>query len=489
MLLLTGSALAQESQPPPDEIEALKEEVRALREQQERQQQEYERRLAELQQRLLDIESSLARPEETKPEVEESLEAEISRRLSAEQTAAPPTAMVLPSVEHAYQSMNPDISVIIDTLYHSDNTSEGIGHMLGEIGGFGHSHGGDDEHHHGVIEDGFNLRHLELVFAGDVDPYFKAWAIAAVSEQGAELEEAVIQTTCLPAGFQFQAGKFFSNFDRINAQHSHEWDFVDEPLIHRLVFGDHGLNDKGVQLSWLAPTSFYLLAGVEVFQGGNELMFNHIGGDELPREQGPRVGVGWLKFAPNLPGNHGLQLGLFGGAGVHEEAHDGDSDGTLDHWLQGDSTFYGGDVVYKYNSSRPYGQGDITCQAEYMGRKRDLEVKQHDLVPALVGNSRVDEQDGLYAQATYGFLPRWRGGVRWDQVGLLNRSSYPDGRTASFGDSRRLSAMVDFTPTEFSRFRLQLARGQYELEESSEDAWEVWLQLMISLGTHGAHKF
>ena len=386
------------------------------------------------------------------------------------------------------KAFNPAVSVIVDTLFYAEDSKEGMAHTKEGMAGFGHAHHGGEEHHHGY-ENGFNLRHLELQFSAEVDNYFKASAIAAVSEDCAEIETAEIETTCLPGGFQAKAGKFFSDFGYINARHSHEWDFTDQPLIYELAFGSHGLNEKGAQVSWLAPTPFYLLAGAEALQGENEKMFSDIGSEELPSHNGPRLGIGWLKIAPNLPGNHACQLGLFGATGKQQEAHDGNGDETMDHWLDGDSTFWGGDVVYKYDSTRSYGQGDLTVQAEYFARKVDLTVEQHDLNPALVGNSKVNEQDGFYAQAVYGFLPRWRGGLRFDMVGLTNSEETPDGGSFKYGDSYRTSAMVDFTPSEFSRIRFQVGNGDYETATGTENVWEGFVQLMVSLGAHGAHKF
>ena len=392
----------------------------------------------------------------------------------------------------AAQSFNPDISAIVDMNYHADDSEEGISHVLGEMAGFGHTHGhGEEGHDHGGTDEGFNLRHLELQFAADVDPYFKGSAIAAIDLDGAEMETAEIETTCLPGGLKLRGGKFYSDFGYINAQHAHQWDFADQPLIYKLTLGDHGLNDKGLQLSWLAPTPFYLLAGIEAFQGDgeSEQTFNYIGEEPLPTHDGPRTGVGWLKMGPNLPGSHALQFGAFAATGKHQEEHDGDEDGTADHWLDGDSTFWGGDGVYKYNAPKPHGQGDFIAQAEYFSRQRDLDLVAHDLAPQFVGNSRVDDQDGYYVQAVHGFLPRWRAGVRWDQVGLTNESELPDGTTESFGSSDRAGVMLDFTPSEFSRLRLQTNQGSYETAEGREDVTEVYVQWMISLGAHGAHKF
>lgn len=393
----------------------------------------------------------------------------------------------LTSVRSSLQSLNPEVSAVLDTYYHADDASDGISRILEGLTGFGHAHGHDD-HHHGV-EPGFNMRHLELQFSAAVDPYFKGTAIGAILEDGAEMEVAQIETLSLPHGLAVKAGKFFSDFGYLNAKHSHEWDFVDRPLIHSLTLGGHGLNEIGVQGSWLAPTPFYLLAGVEALQGKNEWAFAYEGEAPLPSHDGPRLCVGWLKAAPNLPGPHALEVGIFGAWGRHQEAHDGDLEGTTDHWLDGDSSLWGLHAVYKRASPRPYGQGDLVIQAEYIRRYRDLEVMDHDLVPDLVGRSREDDQDGYYLQATYGFAPRWRTGLRWDQVGLANTTDLPDGSSDEYGDSWRISGMVDFSPSEFSRLRVQVSQGRYAAEQGDLDVVECLVQLMVSLGAHGAHSF
>lgn len=378
-------------------------------------------------------------------------------------------------------SLNPDISAIVDGFFYHDDSEEGMAHVKEELSGFGHAHG-EGDHDHGEIENGFNLRHLELMLTAEVDPFFKATAIAAVDTHGAEMEEASVETLGLPLGLKLKAGKFYSGFGLINEQHAHDWAFTDQPLIYELALGTHGLNEKGAQLSWLAPAPFHLLAGVEAFQGENEKMFAHHGGGPLPEHDGPRLWVGWVKVGPAPAGPHDLQFGVSAGTGKHQEEHDGDVDGGVDHWLDGDSTFWGADVLYAYDDPRPHGHGDFSVQGEYFRREKDLDLVAHDLAPALVGRSRVDEQDGYYVQAVYGFLPRLRGGVRWEQVGLTNRQRFPDGTEASFGSSNRLGVMVDYSPTEFSRLRVQVNRGSYETEEGRESALEGFVQLTVMLG-------
>lgn len=494
------SAQAVPSESTGASVETLRAEVVRLRQQMEEQRQAFESRLAELEHKLGAV-TAVTPAATAVPVPAGGIPASgiPAGALSRE------SSTLASRIGAGVQSLNPDLSAIVDLNYHADNSKEGISHVLGELSGFGHTHGGGEEHHHHGVEDGFNMSHLELQVSAEVDPYFKGSAIAAVSEDGAEMETAEMETTGLPGGLKVRGGKFFSDFGYINAQHSHAWDFVDRPLVYQLLLGEHGLNDKGLQLSWLAPTPFYLLAGVEAFQGDNEVSFAYHGEESLPRHDGPRLWVGWLKFGPNLPGNHGLQFGVFGAIGIHQEEHDAKAwdptanggagawvdiaDGNADHWLDGDTTFWGGDVVYKYNSPKPYGQGDFTVQGEYFARRKDLEMVGNDFAPGLIGNRRLDNQDGYYVQAVYGFLPRWRAGLRWEQVGLTNSVDYPDGSSFSGTSSYRFGPMVDWSLSEFSRLRLQLNRGEYETEDGCEAVNELYLQWIISLGAHGAHKF
>jgi len=393
-------------------------------------------------------------------------------------------------------NFNPDISVVIDTVFYQHSGHGSLAHEMEEMRGFGHVHGSGDDHHHDHdhgFEPGFNLRHLELMFQADVDPYFKGWAIVAVDTHGAELEEAVILTTALPWGLQIKLGKFFSDYSRLNAQHAHEWNFTDAPMIQTLLLGDHGLNEKGIQLSWLAPTPFYLKLGAEVLQGENETAFDYHGDGDLPEKDGPRLFVGWLKAAPNMYGPHALAFGLFGARGIHQEEHLGAEgfDDIGSHFLSGHQYLWGADMVYKYTPPRAYGHGTFTLEGGYLARKKDIDLVAHNN-PAragLIGNALVEEQDGLYLQGIYGFAPRWRFGLRGEVLGLTNKQTKPSGNSETFGESYRATAMVDWTLTEFSRLRLQGAYGKLDLEDGREEIGEVFFQAVFSLGAHGAHRF
>ena len=56
---------------------------------------------------------------------------------------------------------------------------------------------------------------------------------------------------------------------------------------------------------------------------------------------------------------------------------------------------------------------------------------------------------------------------------------------ANYSPSRN-TLMVDWSPSEYSRLRLQLAQDKTRPEATDN---QLWLQYVMSLGAHGAHKF
>lgn len=46
--------------------------------------------------------------------------------------------------------------------------------------------------------------------------------------------------------------------------------------------------------------------------------------------------------------------------------------------------------------------------------------------------------------------------------------------------------MIDWSPSEFSRIRLQLAQDRTRPETTDN---QIWLHYIVSLGAHGAHSF
>jgi len=384
------------------------------------------------------------------------------------------------------QGLQLGISAVIDGNFHHDTAKDGLGEMKEEIAGFGHNHDEEDHHHHHHGDkNGFNLHHIELGLSAEVDPYFRAWATLAFDdeEEKTEIEEAVIQTTGLPYGLTLSAGKYMSGIGRINRQHSHVWDFMDAPLVYEKFFGSHGLREKGIQLTWKAPTPFYLLFGAEAGNGENEAFSNQIGGEHLPDHDAPRLYTTFVKFAPDLGDRHALQLGLSyvnaRNQSLHEHEHD---DGLEILALDGRNELYGADFVYKYAGFGEKGEGDFIFQGEYFLRNSNMRDREEH-------HTYTNRQDGYYLQGLYGFAPRWRAGLRWEQLGLTNHIEDAEEGNWNAGSSYRATAMVDWKLSEFSLLRFQCGRHNYATEEGREHAWEFGLQLQVSLGSHPAHDF
>ena len=373
--------------------------------------------------------------------------------------------------------LNPAISLILDTFYYnSDLSEEELEH--GTIPGYSslHGHNGHEHEHsghghsHGSIEKGFNLRSAELYLFAPVDPYFNLYATIPFTEDGVELEEAYFVTTSLPAGLQVKGGKFKSGFGRFNAFHPHAWNFVDAPLPYTAFLGDHGLMEKGVQVTYLPNIPFYTLLGVEVLQGENEILY------DANAKSGPHAYTGFAKASLDF-GEHSTIL--FGGSvtGGKTKAI------SIGHETEfcGDSTLFGAELTYKW---RPSKYKSFLLQSEYLLRNQSGNLEE---LEASTVESFKRNQDGIYIQGLYQ-IGRWRIGTRYDVLDLFTEDFKLAGDKINFGDKPyRLTGSLEFNPTEFSRLRLQ-----YNYDKSARDSKinnEVFLQLILGIGAHGAHPF
>ncbi len=429
-------------------------------------------------------------------------------------------------------AFNPMVSVILDGVFYADSEHGEAQEIIDEAPGFGGGHSHGHGHGHG-LQEGFNLRETEITFSATVDPYFDAVAVVAIEGADAvELEEAYGVTRALPGGWQVKFGRFLSDVGYINKQHPHDWDFVDRPLVNELLFGDHGIQENGVQLSWVAPTRTYTRVGLELLQGETSGIAGYEGsgrsqfvtivpavddGDvqycpgqdpgtpcrlrsrvdhEFDDVSGPRLYTGFLKWAPNMGFDHAMQFGLSGGVSRAWQQIEEHSSTRVETW-DGDAWFAGLDVVYKYDAGRSYGHGNLTLQGEYFYRERD--VRYFNRIPEEFGSDDVEvlddvdqthRQDGLYVQAVYGIAPRWKAGLRYDGIGFRNRA-YDGADRVDAGTSHRYTANLTFLPTEFSRLRLQVAHGDIDSDDDDHghDFNQVMLQYQLSLGAHGAHPF
>ncbi len=362
-------------------------------------------------------------------------------------------------------AFNPSISVIVDGNFNRDSRQGKIGDVLEDTAGFsgGHHHhhnGGGHSHGHGGTRQGFSTPEAEIVFEASVDAYLDAMVVLHASDHGVEIEEAYGVTRSLPYGTKVKFGKFLSDVGYINRQHSHDWSFADRPLVNQLLFGEHGLQETGVQLSWVPPMDTYTRFGVELLQGETSGVANYEGSNERGFQKnvgGPRLVTAFAKVAPDLGDKHAVQFGVSGGYARKYQETERRSSRVIE--TDGRAYFVGVDAVYRYDAGGYMGHGNFRAQAEYFYRHKNYDLLVTPLTaptrPAQAfDGSYTDKQDGVYAQAMYGIAPRWELGARYDGVGFRNKIG-----SQSLSASHRFTAALTFLPTEFSRFRLQYAHG------------------------------
>jgi hypothetical protein len=155
------------------------------------------------------------------------------------------------------------------------------------------------------------------------------------------------------------------------------------------------------------------------------------------------------------------------------------------------------DGVLKWAPNGNATQTSFKLQGEYF-RRSEGGTLTYDTTAASLGTRTGDyasRQSGLYVQAVYQFMPRWRAGYRYDRlssgtanIGLVNAGALTaaDFPILNAYNPTRNTFMVDWSPSEFSRLRLQFARDRSQFGAADS---QVFLQYIVSLGAHGAHKF
>lgn len=382
---------------------------------------------------------------------------------------------------------NPDLSIIADFAAVGINVNDATAETL-TVPGFI-----DRSNREGQLR-GINFDYLELAFASAVDPYFDFFSVITLAPSGFDIEETYVDTRQLPFGFQLRIGKFFSAFGRLNSMHQHVWDFYDQPLVYEAFMGLEGWKNPGVRLSWTAPVDFLLQLNFEVFQGvSDESPIYNATAYDVTAQNGtvlsakapfvPALYVGSAKTSFDFGDN----VFLLGASVMY-----GHSTRTRIDRMPTDMAFsapgtilYNGELTYKYLLSS---YRSVTWQSEYLGllSSGDLALAADGLV-----HSANKKQGGFYSQVIWRFDDpgRWRVGARFD---LLDQNTYTVDGVAQALDNmlQRYTTMLEYSPSEFSRFRLQYAydRSRF-LDGTRKDVHEVLLEMNIAIGPHGAHSF
>lgn len=405
--------------------------------------------------RITDLEARLARAEQ--------LAGRASREAEDAVDAAEQAATAQSAGASAPNAFNPGIGAILIGRYASFDSG------WEELPGF--QPGGEI----GTGEEGFALGEAEINLKASVDTrYFGNLTLGIHEEDGAAevgIEEAWLQTTDLPGGLSVTGGRLFSAAGYLNGFHFHADDFVDRPLPYQAFLGGRYSVD-GLQARWVAPTALLLELGAEANWGGSfPATANH--------ETAPGSWTLFTKLGGDVGVSHSWQLGL---ARIMSDAvdrtgghpHEGEE---LPGAFTGDSDLWIADFVWKWAPDGNPNVRNLKVQGEFFRRSEDGVFEDLDY---------SGDQSGWYLQSAWQFRPMWRFGLRYDSISADSNALVAGTELQDPGrDATRTSAMLDWSPSEFSRLRLQ-----YVDDRVLPDADSQWyLQYIMGIGAHGAHQF
>jgi hypothetical protein len=338
---------------------------------------------------------------------------------------------------------------------------------------------------------GFTFQQAELSLLGAVDGYFSGEAhllyfIDGEGESQFEVEEAFLTTQSLPYNLELEVGQFLTEFGRSNPLHPHAWMWQDQPVVNSRFFGPDAMRGTGARASWLTPLPWFSELHVGAQNAFGEGMYSFLASEEAFEEapiggrefveQDPRslddlvYLVRWLNsWDPSE--TVAAALGFSGAFGPNATGHDATT------------RIYGADLVLKWRPPHQRrGWPFFIFEAEAL--RRDYEAADQPDAP---GDTLHDW--GFYAQGLWGLRPRWAVGLRTEYATASGSSV--GGTDVDFlrDDRFRLSPLVAFYPSEFSRIRFQYNYDRADHLDSPDDAHSFWLGFEIGLGAHPAHRF
>jgi hypothetical protein len=346
----------------------------------------------------------------------------------------------------------------------------------------------------------FDIPEMELYVEGYLNPYARAVFNIGYHEGEFHAEEIFAHIVRgLPLDIQIKVGKYLLGFGKINIIHPHEWSFIYRPLYQEIYFGDEGLNDIGLNLSFILPTGdLYTTLDVGVYKG-DALAQSHGGENshghdhvEISRGNSP-IFLGRLDSFFPLSDFSNLDLGLSGSYGVHSK---------IDFNLQGDTTaahtdiplyygYFGFDFKYKY---RPDSYTALTIQGEGMWNNRDVLRTGGSGINTIRDIEEMINTFGAFVYIDYRFNRVFSVGAKYDfTYGIPDDE--PAYNTLGNDDQNKTNGIegwFGYYPVEETIVvRLGVRHLMFDFADATERDSEttINLQLIFSLGPHKAHPF
>ena len=419
-----------------------------------------EQRMRELEDRVIALEGKIRTMQSAQaaqaPEAQAALVAGV-----ATQAATPPASVPIvtaPSVSSPNESQVQAVTSTgpLPNYGGASSAAKALNPDISVIGDFIGAAGGNSAPPLATLQPfpSLQMHESEIGLQAIIDPYARGDFFMSFGEQGVNVEEGYITFTALPAGFVVKAGKLRSAFGKVNMMHNHVLPWVDRPLVTtNLVGGEDGINDAGVSVERIlpAPKGVFLEATGQVFRGDSADVFKEVSRSDIST-------VEHLRGYKDITESTNLDLGLSYGRG-HNDA-------TQNTGVVGDlvTQLYGVDATVRWKPLRR------SIYHSFVGRS-ELIWSQRQQQP------REQRAFGFYASGDYQFARRWFAGGRYDRSDRSRFDNLTD---------KGVAATLTYWPSEFSQ-----VRGEYHFTRYAEnrDSNEFLMQLIFSLGAHGAHPF
>ncbi|MFI5188214.1 MAG: hypothetical protein ACHQF0_15900 [Chitinophagales bacterium] len=296
------------------------------------------------------------------------------------------------------------------------------------------------------------LNETEVSLQATVDPYARADFFLSfgrdpvTGKYGVEVEEGYLTTLSLPAQLQLKVGKFREAVGRINPTHPHALPFIDLPNAYVNYFGEEGLNDEGVSLSWLVPNKkFY-----------QELVFQatsaHSESPTFFRGDNNRfIYLGHLKNFFTLSDNATLELGLTGITGPNDSSRT--------------TSIAAADLTYKWKPVQMNTYRSVTWQSEFY-----------------YGHANLLDNFSINSFGLYSFL-QYQLSKRWFLTGRYDYAQKPYNKNIV---EQAYSLTAGWYATEFSKMEVE---GKTTDENIEKRFYQIWLRWIFVIGAHGAHQY
>src|SRR5437762_1809327 len=373
---------------------------------------------------------------------------------AAPQTPAQPTAPATPSPNEAQAAGLAASAEQLPIYSGSSAASKALNPDVSVIGDFVGAIGGNSAPPLATLQPfpSLEMHESEIGLQAIIDPYARGDFFISFGEEGVNVEEGYITFTALPAGFVAKVGKMRSVFGKVNTMHNHVLPWVDRPLVStNLVGGADGIDDAGFSLERIlpAPKGIFLDVTGQVFRGDSDDVFHHVQRSDVST-------VEHLRAYRDITESTNLDIGV-----SYARGH---NNGNL--IVPGDfiTQLYGVDATVRWKPLRR------SIYHSFVGRSEFI-WSQRQQFP------REQRAFGWYASGDYQFGRRWFAGGRFDWSDRGQFDNLTD---------KGAAATLTYWPSEFSQLRGEYRFTKYADDKSSN---ELLMQLIFSLGAHGAHPF